>query len=353
MGEAAASDLRFGLTLANRGVLLGVTTPAALLALAERAEGSGWFDSVWVGDSLFAKPRLDALTLLAAIAGRTRRVLLGPACLASFPLRHPLVFAYEWASLDQISGGRAALIVCAGGLGAGDWAAEARAVGVAPAERQRRLQEHVTILRRLWSEDHVTHAGEFFRFEDVTLEPKPLQQPCPIWLANNPWTVGAVGTVGTAGTPGAGGTTGTVGPDTARAERALRRVARFADGWQTHSLAPATFADYWRTIKAYAREAGRDPDRLDNCYYHNINVNDDREAAFAETKRFLDLYYSTSYTRERIERWTAFGSPAECVASLRRFRGTGMRRVTLRLTAWDQRGQFDRVVREVLPYVNV
>ena len=113
MGEAAASDLRFGLTLANRGVLLGVTTPAALLALAERAEGSGWFDSVWVGDSLFAKPRLDALTLLAAIAGRTRRVLLGPACLASFPLRHPLVFAYEWASLDQISGGRAALIVCA------------------------------------------------------------------------------------------------------------------------------------------------------------------------------------------------------------------------------------------------
>jgi alkanesulfonate monooxygenase SsuD/methylene tetrahydromethanopterin reductase-like flavin-dependent oxidoreductase (luciferase family) len=345
------ADLLFGLTLANRGVLLGLTTPAELLDLAERAEGSGWFESVWVGDSLFAKPRLDALTLLAAIAGRTRRVLLGPACLASFPLRNPLVFAYEWASLDQISGGRTALIVCAGGLGAGDWAAEARAVGVAPGERQRRLEEHVTILRRLWSEDHVTHEGRFFRFEDVTLAPKPVQQPCPIWLANNPWTVPTTGAAGTPG-PGAAAGAGASADPAARTERALRRVARFADGWQTHSLTPETFAEYWRTIKAYARDEGRDPDRLDNCYYHNVNVNEDREAAMAETKRFLDLYYSTSYTRERIERWSALGSPEACVENLRRFRGTGMRRITLRLCSWDQRGQLERVVREVLPHVN-
>jgi alkanesulfonate monooxygenase SsuD/methylene tetrahydromethanopterin reductase-like flavin-dependent oxidoreductase (luciferase family) len=147
------SPLAFGLTLANRGVMLGLTTPAQLLDLADRAEASGLFDSVWVGDSLFAKPRLDALTLLAAIAGRTRRLRLGPACLASFPLRHPLVFAYEWASLDRISEGRTILIVCAGGGSAGDWDAEARAVGVPVAERQARLEEHVTIVRRLWSEE--------------------------------------------------------------------------------------------------------------------------------------------------------------------------------------------------------
>jgi len=106
--------LAFGLTLSNRGIMLGLTTPAQLLDLADRAEASGLFDSVWVGDSLFAKPRLDAVTLLAAIAGRTRRLRLGPACLASFPLRHPLVFGYEWASLDRISEGRTVLIVCAG-----------------------------------------------------------------------------------------------------------------------------------------------------------------------------------------------------------------------------------------------
>ena len=326
-----AAPLTFGLTLPNRGVLLGITTPGELLALADRAEASGQFDSVWVGDSLFAKPRLDALTLLAAIAGRTRRVLVGPACLASFPLRHPLVFAYEWASLDRIAAGRTVLIVCAGGGSAGDWEAEARAVGVPVAERQRRLEEHVTILRRLWREDGVTHRGAFFQFEDVTLEPKPLQDPCPIWLANNPWTIR---------------------PEPARIERALRRVARFADGWQTHSLRPDVFAEYWETIRRYAREEGRDPDRLGNCYYHNIHVNEDRGAALAETKRFLDRYYAVDYTRARIEAWSALGSPAECIENLRRFRGTGMQRITLRLTAWDQPGQLERVVREVLPYVN-
>jgi len=174
-----ADSLSFGLTLANRGVLLGVNTPKQLLELSERAEESGQFDSIWVGDSLFAKPRLDALTLLSAIAGCTRRLRLGPGCLASFPLRNPLVFAYEWASLDCISEGRTALIVCAGGGSAGDWEAEARALGVQVRERQRRLEEHVTILRRLWSEDHVTHQGRFWDFRDLTLEPKPVRKPCP------------------------------------------------------------------------------------------------------------------------------------------------------------------------------
>ena len=323
--------LTFGLTLANRGVVLGITTPAELLDLTERAEASGQFDSVWVGDSLFAKPRLDVLTLLAAIAGRTRRLLLGPACLASFPLRNPLVFAYEWASLDQIAEGRTRLIVCAGGGSAGDWDAEARALKVPVNERQRRLEEHIAILRRLWSEDHVSFRGQFFEFEDITLEPKPVQSPCPIWLANNPWTVN---------------------PEPARVERALRRVARLVDGWQTHSLRPDVFAEYWQTIQAYAREEGRDPGTLENCFYHNINVNPDRGAAYDETKRFLDAYYSTNYTRERIEAWSALGSPEECIENLRRFRGSGVQRITIRLCSWDQIGQLETVVRDVLPYVN-
>ncbi len=326
-----APPLTFGLTLANRGVVLGINTPAQLLELTDRAEAADAFDSVWVGDSLFAKPRLDALTLLAAIAGRTRRLLLGPACMASFPLRNPLVFAYEWASLDQIAEGRTRLIVCAGGGSAGDWDAEARALKVPVGERQKRLEEHVTILRRLWSEDRVSHQGQFFQFEDITLEPKPVQQPCRIWLANNPWTVD---------------------PNPARVERALRRVARLADGWQTHSLTPEILTEYWGTIREYAREHGRNPDALENCIYHNINVNEDRDAAYAETKRFLDAYYSADFSRGRIERWSALGSPEQCIENLRSFRGTGITRITIRLCSWDQLGQLDRVVREVLPYVN-
>src|SRR5262245_29317559 len=98
----AGGKAKFGLTLPSRGVVIGVTTVAEMLQLAADAESAGW-DSVWVGDSIFAKPRLDAMVLLGAIAARTTRVRIGPACFASTPLRNALVLAYQWASLDFLS----------------------------------------------------------------------------------------------------------------------------------------------------------------------------------------------------------------------------------------------------------
>jgi len=79
------------------------------------AEKSGVFESVWVGDSLIHKPRLEAVVLLSAIAARTQKVRLGTICMASFPLRHPVLLAIQWASLDQVSKGRTLLAVCIGG----------------------------------------------------------------------------------------------------------------------------------------------------------------------------------------------------------------------------------------------
>ena len=98
---------RYGLSLPNRGVLFGATSSDELLAVSEQADASGVFDSVWVGDSLFAKPRLESLVLLSAIAARTRRVRLGTCCLSTFPLRDPIFLAAQWAALDQVSHGRA------------------------------------------------------------------------------------------------------------------------------------------------------------------------------------------------------------------------------------------------------
>ena len=84
-------------------------------------------------------------------------------------------------------------------------------------------------------------------------------------------------------------------------ERALRRVARFADGRQTHSLRPEVSAQHWDTIRRYARQEERNPDRPGTCLYHAINVDEGHEAAIAETKRFLDLYEITDSPRPRIE----------------------------------------------------
>src|SRR5487761_2536547 len=177
--------MQFGITLANRGVLLGLTTVRELLALADAVEADPRFDSVWVGDALFVNRRLDAFTLLAAIAGRTGRLLLGPACMGSFALRDPRVFAYEWASLDVLSGGRTRLSVCSGGGGGELWQAESAAMGVAPADRRKRMIENIAALRHLWTQDQAPFDGEFLRFRDITLEPQPLQSPCPIWLTTN------------------------------------------------------------------------------------------------------------------------------------------------------------------------
>ena len=119
-------------------------------------------DSIWCGDALFVNRRLDALTLLAAVAGRTERVLMGPACMGSFALRDPLVFAYEWASLDVISNGRTRLVACfrwrcrlaVGGR-------ERRLMGIPPDDRRKPMIENIHVLRHLWSKDSEPFQGKF------------------------------------------------------------------------------------------------------------------------------------------------------------------------------------------------
>ncbi|MDQ4029099.1 MAG: LLM class flavin-dependent oxidoreductase, partial [Actinomycetota bacterium] len=139
-----------GLSLPNRGVLFGATTVDQLYRMVDAADTSGMFHSVWVGDGLIAKPRLEAVTFLASLAGRTKTVRLGVCCLATFPLRNPVLFACQWASLDVLSDGRSLLAVCLGaptGRGGGNFAAELRAMGAAPTERVGRMEEGIEALR--------------------------------------------------------------------------------------------------------------------------------------------------------------------------------------------------------------
>jgi alkanesulfonate monooxygenase SsuD/methylene tetrahydromethanopterin reductase-like flavin-dependent oxidoreductase (luciferase family) len=327
--------MNFGITLSNRAVPLGLCTARDLITLADAVEASPVLDSVWCGDALFVNPRLDALTLLAAVAGRTQRILIGPACMGSFALRNPLVFAYEWASLDVLSNGRTRLVVCAGG-GAGPlWQAESAAVGIAPGERRKRMIENIHVLRHLWTKDNDPFTGQFIRFADVTLEPKPVQHPCPIWLATNAERL-ATGQA-----------------DSGGSELALTRVGKIADGWMTHSVGPDGFKRSWDFILRVARENGRDVSRFDNVLYHHINVNADKQEALADSKKFLDLYYSADYSKARLESWLTYGSPRECSEHIRRFKAVGCRRITFRIsTMGDPMEQFRRLVEDVLPYVD-
>ena len=326
----------FGLILANRAVVLGAVTARDLLDIAVEAERSAVFDAVWVGDSLLAKPRLESVTLLSALAGVTERVRLAVGCMATFVHRHPVLFAQQWASLDVLSGGRAWLAVCLGGPDSANaaQAAEHAVMGIASAERVARLEEGIDVLRALFGRPAASHAGRFYRFDGVTLEPRPVQSPVPIWIASNPtgltWKGGASASA-------------------AAVERGLRRVARYADGWMTNKLSPSEFASQLARIQAMAREEGRDPARLGSALYHNINVNEDRTAALAEAKAFLDTYYTSKFSPQFVEQWTVAGGPKECADQLRAYAAAGLGHMALRLASWNQRSQLARFLGEVVP----
>ncbi len=320
--------LKIGLTLPNRGVLLKATTPRELVELAEIADQSEGFDSVWVGDSLLAKPRLEAITLLASIASRTKTVKLGPACLASFPLRDPIQLADQWASLDQLAEGRTILVACNGNVEQAGVHVESETYHVTRRDRVERVTEGLQIVRKLWTEDDVSFSGKHFSFTGVTIEPKPFHQSGPpLWLAVH-----------------------APANDAKAVTNTHRRIVKYTDGWQTSKWNPSDLG--WRItdLRDKAAEAGRDPSTISTHLYHNVNLTDDLDTATAESKKFLDLYYTADFSQEHVRGWVAQGTAADVVARLKMYEQVGFDGVTLRITSWEQRDQLTRLIDEVLPH---
>jgi alkanesulfonate monooxygenase SsuD/methylene tetrahydromethanopterin reductase-like flavin-dependent oxidoreductase (luciferase family) len=326
---------KFGLSLSNRAVLFGWATLDDLLDAAQMAEASGYFHGVWVGDNLLSKPRVEAIVTLAAIAARTQQVRLGTICLASFPLRDPILLAIQWASLDLLSHGRTILAVCSGAsaLDGPQFTHELEVMGVKSHQRVGRVVEGITILRRLWSEARVTHQGTYFQFTDVELLPKPVQQPVPIFIAINPKAARV---------------------DAATVDRIWRRVAAHADGWQTDATPVETFRRRFDTIREYAARQRRDPSRLDSCLHLMVNINGDRERAYQEAETFLASYYGAgAVSREKTELWLAYGPPAAVIEKIQAYIDAGCTMPVLRFVSPNLTEQLQRCIAEVLPAFRV
>jgi len=181
------------------------------------------FDSLWMSERVTGPP-LDPLMALAVAAGRSRRLKLGTSVLV-LPGRNPVLLAKELATLDQLSGGRA---LPAFGLGTAQ-GTDHQAFGVLREERAPIFDEALPLIRRLWTEEEVTHHGARFHLDGVKLLPKPVQSPPDVWLGG-------------------------------RAASELRRVGRLGDGWLPSFSTPAEAAAGRSVVEEAAAGAGRSID---------------------------------------------------------------------------------------------
>jgi len=310
-----------GLLLPTREVVMASGAPdlSKIIDLAVQAEELG-FASVWVGDSILARPRLEAMTTLAAVAARTQRVQLGTAVLLP-ALRHPVILANEAANVDILSQGRLIL-----GLGVAtnnqSIAREFTACGVDFAHRLGIFEECVTLMRRLWTEPSVTFRGRHFQLQDISLGLRPRQTSgIPIWMA------GAV-------------------------DNAQRRVLRLGEGWFPNPRSPDVFAAQWERLQVLAREMGKDAQALSRCVYTTLNINNDVAQAQREMQAFAEGYYSAPYEVLLRQQGLCAGTAASCVAWLNAFITAGAQTLVLRFGSPDQFGQLERCVKDVLPQVH-
>ena len=317
----SAARPSLGILLPTRGLLLRDERPRdaeLILSLARTAEEAG-IDSVWVGDSLTAKPRLEPLTTLAAVAARTTRVGIGTSVLLA-ALRHPITSAHIIGTLDLLSGGRLKLGAGVGGAFVDAQKKEWRSVGVDSSRRAERLEEWVQIVKRLTRGETVSFEGRHFQLDEVSVRPhSPQKAGVPILLATH-WATGSA--------------------------KQLKRVIRWADGYIGISDSPTDFAKLGERLEELANENGRDFESLDSIFYMTVNLNDDEKRAESEADTFIRNYYGLNFWKDK---WGPFGHPDKTVEKIREYAAAGAKTVVVRFASLEQEQQLDVFIERVLP----
>jgi probable F420-dependent oxidoreductase len=325
--------MRFGLRLPSFALGVEPTSLADMGAYLRRAEDLGFESALLIDHLLVAPPAyrttwLEPVSLLSALAGVTRSMRLGTLVLV-LPFRDPVAFAKEWATLDWLSGGRTIL-----GVGVGWHEGEFAALRIPFRERGRRMNEMLESITKLWAGDHVTYEGQFYRFKDLSIDPKPLQRPHPpIWIGGGTQPSEKI----------YGQQVDTVRP-------VLRRIAKYAATWVPHSSATAEMvAGDWEVIREEMAGFGRDPDDMTKVYsnfVHILRPGESPDTAAAKFRVFsgMDLDY-----------WQEFYLLGEADAVAERIRGKiaalgGVEHVILNPLDWDPEA-LERLAEDILPLV--
>ena len=269
-------------------VTLGVAIPQTVLqggfdvpklrAFLARAEALG-FESAWVVEQILGGIRsLEPVTLLTWAAACTERLRLAPAVLLT-ALRSPVHLAKTLSSLDHLSGGRLTV-----GVGLGGNPKIYPAFGLLAARRAARFAEGLRLMKRLWTEERVTFDGEFFKLQNASMQPKPLQKPHPpLWFGGHH-------------------------------PNALKRAVELGDGFiGAGSLSTAGFLEEVALLRRLLKDAGRDPASLPLGKRVYIAVDEDRARAGRRLAEWFGAFYGKPELATEVCVW---GGPEECVDRL-------------------------------------
>jgi alkanesulfonate monooxygenase SsuD/methylene tetrahydromethanopterin reductase-like flavin-dependent oxidoreductase (luciferase family) len=253
---------------------------------------------------------------MAALAAKTSAIKIGTVPLI-MALRNPVLLAHTLATLDVISSGRIIIVV-----GAGHQypyaAREFAACGVPYHERAGRLNESIQLIRRLWTESAFAYAGKYFQFEELGVEPKPIQRSIPIWIA--------------------------AGDN----ENALRRVARLGDGWFTVAHTAEQFVARRQKIDHYTKEYDRVGPVTPSALFATFNLHTNGKTAREEGWNFAERYFRQP--RSKLGHLSPFfGTPEECAQKLQPYVDGGLTTIAARFVAPDAQAQMRLFMEQLRP----
>ncbi len=273
----------------------GATLPAAkgIPDFARKAESLG-YDYLGAGEHMmFHGPIANSIVSLSVAAGATTKIKL-MSTIVLLPLYRPTVLAKLTSVLDVASGGRYHMGV---GIG-GEFAKEFEACGVPVNQRGSRSNEALEVITKLWTEQNVTFEGRYAKFSGVTLAPHPAQKPHPpIWVAG-------------------------------RKEPAMRRAAKYADGWLPYMYTPEMLAESVAKIKQFGAEAGRDMSGFRNGLFIFASIYPDREQAREQAAKALGRNYAQDFS-QIAGRYALWGNPDDCRKRLKEYVDAGARTVMI------------------------
>jgi probable F420-dependent oxidoreductase len=274
----------------------------------------GGVDSIWQSDRLIGnEPMLECMSLMAALAGATRRIKFGMN-VASMALRDPVVTAKACATIDVLSEGRLLPAFGVGTARSRDFVATGRST----RGRGQRTSEGIAIMSRLWSEQHVSFEGKYYRLEDASISPRPVQSPLPLWVGG-------------------------------AAPEAIRRTARWGTGWQAGIETAAEIAPVIAAIKSEAATLGRhiDEDHFGAGFGYRFGTEDE-----PVSRRYIAAIRARAGADAG--EYQAIGNADDIMARLQQFLDAGAHKFILRPIAAgteDMLAQTRRLIDEVLPRV--